>query len=52
VTVTGGGNSSVDAARSAMGIDWMTKAELNESIPPAFTLHIGRQLLATLEAAA
>jgi DNA (cytosine-5)-methyltransferase 1 len=28
-----------------MGIDWMTKDEINESIPPAYTLFIGRQLL-------
>lgn len=29
----------------AMGIDWMTNAELVEAIPPAYTLHIGRQLI-------
>ena len=46
VSVNGGGNSTVAAARDAMGIDWMTKAELNESIPPAYTEHIGKQLLA------
>lgn len=45
VQVTGGGNCSVVAASAAMGIDWMTKAELNEAIPPAFTHFIGRQLL-------
>jgi DNA (cytosine-5)-methyltransferase 1 len=28
----------------AMGIDWMTEKELNESIPPAYTLLVGRQL--------
>ncbi len=28
-----------------MGIDWMTLHELYESIPPAYTEHIGRQLL-------
>jgi DNA (cytosine-5)-methyltransferase 1 len=28
----------------AMGIDWMTETELNESIPPAYTRMIGRQL--------
>lgn len=42
VQVTGGGNSSVAAARDAMGIDWMTKDELNEAIPPAFSEYIGR----------
>lgn len=45
VSVNGGGNCSVAAAREAMGIDWMTKDELNEAIPPAYTEFIGRQLL-------
>ena len=48
VSVNGGGNSTVAAARDAMGIDWMNKAELNEAIPPAYTEHVGRQLLAHL----
>jgi DNA (cytosine-5)-methyltransferase 1 len=39
---------TADEARAAMGIDWMTKAELNEAIPPAYTEHVGRQLLAYL----
>ncbi len=29
----------------AMGIDWMTRAELSEAIPPAYTAWIGRQLM-------
>jgi DNA (cytosine-5)-methyltransferase 1 len=45
VSVNGGGNCSVAAARSAMGIDWMTKNELNEAIPPAYTQFIGEQLI-------
>ena len=45
VQVNGGGNCSVKAARDAMGIDWMTKAELNEAIPPAYTKHVGSQLM-------
>jgi DNA (cytosine-5)-methyltransferase 1 len=45
VQVTGGGNCTIAAARDAMGIDWMTKNELNEAIPPAYTELIGRQLL-------
>lgn len=44
VQVTGGGNCSVKAASDAMRIDWMTKAELNEAIPPVYTRFIGRQL--------
>lgn len=32
-------------ARRAMGIDWMTKAELNEAIPPRYTEFIGSQLI-------
>jgi DNA (cytosine-5)-methyltransferase 1 len=46
VQVTGGGNCSKAAAADAMGIDWMTKGELNEAIPPAYTRFIGEQLLA------
>jgi len=33
----------------AMGIDWMTLPELTEAIPPAFTEHIGRQIVDHLE---
>ena len=39
-------------ARAAMGIDWMTRLELNQAIPPAYTEHIGRQLLEHLKAVA
>jgi DNA (cytosine-5)-methyltransferase 1 len=31
-----------------MGIDWMTRDELNEAIPPAYTEHVGLQLMAHL----
>lgn len=44
VQVTGGGNCTLGAAQSAMNINWMTKAELNEAIPPAYTQFIGLQL--------
>jgi DNA (cytosine-5)-methyltransferase 1 len=31
-------------ARAIMGIEWATKRELNEAIPPAYTTPIGKQL--------
>ncbi len=34
--------------QAAMGIDWMTRKELDESIPPAFTEWLGRQAMAFL----
>jgi DNA (cytosine-5)-methyltransferase 1 len=46
VQVTGGGNCTIAAARDAMRIDWMSKNEINEAIPPAYTRLIGEQLLA------
>jgi DNA (cytosine-5)-methyltransferase 1 len=48
VMVNGGGNCSKNAAADAMGIDWMTKDELNDAIPPAYTEFLGWQLLAAL----
>jgi DNA (cytosine-5)-methyltransferase 1 len=36
---------SVTNAPAAYGIDWMGCAELKEAIPPAYTLHIGRELI-------
>jgi DNA (cytosine-5)-methyltransferase 1 len=39
---------TVEHAREAMGIDWMTLAELCQAIPPAYTQFIGKQLLAQL----
>jgi DNA (cytosine-5)-methyltransferase 1 len=50
VSVTGGGNCSKAAAADAMGIDWMTKAELNQAIPPAYTEHVGAYLMNEIEA--
>ncbi len=51
VQVTGGGNCTLAAAREAMGIGWMTKNEINESIPPAYTRFVGQQLLRHLSLA-
>ena len=45
VQVTGGGNCTVAAAKDAMGIDWMTKRELNEAIPPAYAEFVGSVMI-------
>ncbi len=47
ITVAGGQFRKADGER-AMGIDWMTRTELAQAIPPAFTEYIGRQLRAAL----
>lgn len=39
---------TTDQAKVAMGINWMTRAELVQAIPPAYCEHIGVQLLAEL----
>jgi DNA (cytosine-5)-methyltransferase 1 len=47
-----GGNTkkprNLQEARDAMGIEWMTRKELAEAIPPAYTEYLGRQLMAYL----
>lgn len=52
VTVAGeGGNGSALKAdwEKAMGIDWMTRNELREAIPPAYTEWIGTQALLRIQ---
>jgi DNA (cytosine-5)-methyltransferase 1 len=65
IDVTGGGPSkaprldgaggrsrkpkNVAEAGAALGIDWMTRDELNEAVPPAYTQFIGEQLLDQLK---
>lgn len=44
ITVAGNQFCKADGV-SAMQIDWMTKYELTQAIPPAFTLYIGSRLL-------
>jgi DNA (cytosine-5)-methyltransferase 1 len=39
----------LEACSEAMGIWWMTKAELNQAIPPAYTRYIGEHLIKALE---
>lgn len=40
-----GGSDTIELRRWAMGIDWLDNAQLTQAIPPAFTEHIGAQLL-------
>lgn len=44
-----GNFSGVEKAKTAMGIDWMARNEMSEAIPPAYTEHLGRQLVAHLK---
>jgi DNA (cytosine-5)-methyltransferase 1 len=52
ISVTGNGGAPnlgmpyLDYAREAMGIDWMSRSELSQSIPPAYTEFIGRHMMA------
>ena len=39
---------TVAERRIAMGIDWMTGAELNQAVPPAYSEYLGRQVLEIL----
>jgi site-specific DNA-cytosine methylase len=47
----GGGKGTIEQWQDAMGIDWLTdRVLLAEAIPPAYTHHIGTQLLDVLRA--
>jgi len=35
--------------RTAMGIDWMSRAELSQAVPPAYTYYLGCQLRRIIE---
>jgi DNA (cytosine-5)-methyltransferase 1 len=54
----GGGNTikrkhtTTERGREAMGIDWMTRDELSQAIPPAYCEHIGGYLMAAVSMAA
>jgi DNA (cytosine-5)-methyltransferase 1 len=45
-----GRTNTIEDWREAMGIDWMTVAEITEAIPPAFTEWIGAHLLRAVRA--
>jgi DNA (cytosine-5)-methyltransferase 1 len=47
-----GHNFQAASGRIAMQIDWMTRDEMAQAIPPAYTEWIGRQLLAAIARAA
>lgn len=44
-----GGKRDFEKEKIAMGIDWMTKEELAQAIPPAYTEYIGKFLLETVK---
>jgi DNA (cytosine-5)-methyltransferase 1 len=47
-----GHNFSAESGRRAMLIDWMTRDEMAQAIPPAYTEWIGAQLLRAIESVA
>jgi DNA (cytosine-5)-methyltransferase 1 len=47
--MTRGYKGHPEEARAAMGIDWMTREDIAQAIPPAYTEFVGGQLAAILE---
>ncbi len=45
-----GAVGGIEAAKAAMGIDWMRRHELAQAIPPAYTEYVGKQLMNALAA--
>jgi DNA (cytosine-5)-methyltransferase 1 len=39
---------SAQESRDASGLDWMTRAEMDQAIPPAYTEYIGKFLIERL----
>lgn len=48
----GGYTPKVHVRRDLMGIDWMNGDDLSQAIPPAYTEHLGQQLLDHVQSAA
>jgi DNA (cytosine-5)-methyltransferase 1 len=47
--IAAGRKNKIAEGRRAMGIEWMTRGELSEAIPPAYTEFIGRALMQHLQ---
>jgi DNA (cytosine-5)-methyltransferase 1 len=47
--ITGGNRDELDAVRDAIGCPWMTRQELAQAIPPAYTKWLGEQMLASMK---
>lgn len=41
--------NKISVGREAMGIDWMTRGELSEAIPPAYSEYIGRHAMSIFQ---